>query len=171
MPSSEQSSEQIAKIWELNLVYTTPLRTTKKLVWIGFKRILEQRSFSKSLPFQHSNVPWDTQDLWTLCLGADSGKQMVIGETVWRNQDEKTIRKLCLDMSSNSFPSVKMLSCYCHVRKAAWGVWADSLLFYKEIGKSETFLDIPIISWMYSNIQKANAKVIWGLVMEKIYVL
>lgn len=168
---SWESSEQMAKIWDLNLFHTTPLRTTKKLVWIGFKRISEQRGFSKSLPFLNSNIALYTQDLRTLSLGADSGKQMHL--PLLRPSGEIKMRKLsgnaCLDMSSNSFPSIKMLSCYCYVHKAAWDVWTDSLLFNKEVGKSDTLQDIPGQWWI--SIQKASAKVIWGLVMEKICLL
>lgn len=73
---SWESSEPMAKMWDLNLVHTIPLRTTKKLVWIGFKRISEQRGFSKSLPFLNNNIPLYMQDLQALSLGEDSGKQM-----------------------------------------------------------------------------------------------
>lgn len=114
---SGESSEQMAKIGELNLVYTTPLRTTKKLVWIGFKRISEQRGFSKFLSFQNRSIPVYTQDLWTLNLGADSGKRM--DRPLLRPSGEIKMRKpsgnVCLYISSNSFPSVKMLNCYCYV--------------------------------------------------------
>ena len=107
---SGESSEQMAKIWELNLVYTTLLRTTKKLVWIGFKEISEQRGFSKSLSFQNRSIR-------TLNLGADSGKRM--DRPLLRPSGEIKMRKpsgnVCLYISSNSFPSVKMLNCYCYV--------------------------------------------------------
>lgn len=92
---SGESSEQMAKIWELNLVYTAPLRTTKKLVWFGFKRISKQRGFSKISAVseqQHSSVHTGSLDFE---LGADSRIKdgLTTAETLWRNQDEKNVRK------------------------------------------------------------------------------
>lgn len=84
---SGESSEQMAKIWELNLVYTAPLRTTKKLVWFGFKRISKQRGFSKISALseqQHSSVHTRSLDFE---LGADSRIKdgLTTAETLWRN--------------------------------------------------------------------------------------
>lgn len=85
---SGESSEQMAKIWELNLVYTTPLRTSKKLVWFGLVlRGFQNKGVSqKSLPLRTATF-FCTHRIFGLWVGSrfSNKRWFTTAETFWTN--------------------------------------------------------------------------------------